>query len=149
MDKNNVNLFNNPMVEAALKAMTPEQLEDYQKMGEYMFSATNFEEKNPGPKDLEGETVKGVFYIQEALKSGLHPEDLEQKEIQLMHDIYGPEWYTEYGYTADEVPKPAISMESAEAPVVTKKQMKQLAKRVAKKAAKKRNPGANYKKKRR
>ena len=32
-----MDLFNNPMVNNALKAMTPEQIEEYKKIGEHMY----------------------------------------------------------------------------------------------------------------
>ena len=148
------------MVDAALKALTPEQLEEYERIGEYMYSTSNFTEKVPQSKTLEEKTIDGVFYIREALKAGLHPEDMDTNEIQLMYDIYGKEWYKEFGYTADEVPTPAIKVDTTEGippdepvvvtkdePMMTKKQLKALVKKAKRKEFKKNNPGANFKKK--
>ena len=138
-------LFNNAMVDAAMKAMTPEQVERYQKMGEYMYSTSNFEEKNPQPKSLEDETAKGIFYTREALKAGMHPKDLETKEIQLMYDIYGTKWYEEFGYEENEVPEPQLKIDlsgiNTAEPLLTKKQLKKLEKRQKKREWKKNNPG--------
>ena len=132
------------MVESALKAMTPEQLEEYMQVGEYMYSTTKFDEKNPQPRSLEDETTKGIFYIKESLKAGLAPEDMDQKEIQLMYDIYGPKWYEEYGYESDEVPKPPVALDTT---MPDPANMKKIRKRAAKKMAKRNNPRANHKKK--
>lgn len=130
MDKESkeINVFNNPMVQSAINAMTPEQLEEYQEMGKYMYSTTNFEEKNPIPKSLEQETVKGIFYIREALKAGLHPEELTKKELQLMYEIYGQKWYEHYGYEKDEVPSAPVTLDIQKQLPLTEKQIKKLEK---------------------
>ena len=127
------NLFNNPMVQSAMKAMTPDQLEEYEQIGKYMYS-TNFENKAPQPVSLEQETVKGIFYIKEALKAGLHPKDMSPKEIQLMYEFYGAEWYKEYGYEKEEVPEPQCALEK-KIPL-TRKQIRNLQKKKVKKAIK-------------
>lgn len=137
-----VNLFSNPMVDTAMKALTPEQLEEYQEMGKYMYSANNFEEKNPQPKSLEQETVKGIFYIVEALKAGLHPKDMDARELQLMYEIYGSTWYEDYDYEKDEVPEAPIPLDVKLPPLpppLTKKQVRNLEKKLKKKEAKKKN----------
>lgn len=100
--KSNKNdLFHNSMVDSAMKALTPEQLDEYEKVGQYMFKTDFAHTKGPNP---EKEMKDAIFYIKEGLKSGVHPEDLQPKELQIMYDIYGDEWYTEYGYYKDEVP---------------------------------------------
>jgi len=154
-----IDLFNNPMIDAALKALSPEQMEEYKQIGEYMFSTTKFDDVKPQSKSMEEKTTDGVFYIREALKAGLHPQDLEKNEIQLMYDIYGKEWYEEFGYSRDEVPEPAIKVDTTEGippeevvepvenrPMMTTKQLKNLAKKAKRKEFKKNNPGANFKK---
>lgn len=94
-------LFNNPMIDAAMKALTPEQREEYEKMGQYMFKTDFVGTSGPDP---EKEMKDAIFYITEGLKSGVHPEDLSKKELQIMYDIYGDNWYEQYGYYQDEVP---------------------------------------------
>lgn len=142
-------LFNNPMVDAALKAMTPEQVEEYQKIGEYMYSTTDFTDPNPQPKSVEDDMANGVFYVREGLKAGLHPQDMSQKEIRLMHEIYGPDWYKEFGYDAEEIPKIDATPETQQVhPKIpmTKKQLRNLEKKLKKKEWKKNNPGQRCKK---
>jgi len=133
--KEKEDLFNNPMVKSAMAAMTPEQLEDYKIMGKHMHSI-DFTEEIPRPKDLEQETVNGVFYIKDALKSGLHPRDMTTKEIQLMYDVYGKDWFREYGYKKNEVPcPPVVTVNDDEAPF-TNKQIRNLEKKLKKKKEK-------------
>jgi hypothetical protein len=102
-------LFHNQMVDSAMKALTPEQLEDYEKWGKYLFKTDFAGTNGPNP---EKEMKDAIFYIKEGLKSGVHPEDLAEKELQIMYDIYGDKWYEEYGYFQDEVP-PKPGLESA------------------------------------
>jgi len=98
--RDKINMFNNPMIESALKALTPEQLKEYEQIGKYMFK-TNFTDEKQDP---EKEMNEAIFYIKEGLKSGVHPEDLKAKELQIMYELYGDKWYEEYGYYQDEVP---------------------------------------------
>lgn len=143
--KQPTNLFSNPMVDAAMKSLTPEQREEYERIGKYMYSTTNYAEQDPKPKSVEEDMVNGIFYVREALKSGLHPQDMDEKELRLMQEVYGNEWYKEYGYTQDEVPSVEKSEEQITIPL-TKKQLKNLEKKVKRKEWKKNNPGKPYKK---
>lgn len=102
------NLFNNPMIDAAMKALTPEQREEYEQIGKHMFK-NNYETSGPDP---EKEMQEAIFYINEGLKSGLHPEDLEKKELQIMYEVYGDNWFEKYGYDRSEVPpNPTLAVE--------------------------------------
>ena len=107
--KEKPNLFNT-LGKAILENMDPEDVEKYSKMGEYMYSTTDFQASIPKPKkSMEDDMVDGVFYVEEALKAGLHPQDMEKKQVQLMYEIYGEKWYEKYGYTKDEVPEPEVA----------------------------------------
>ena len=148
-----MNLFNNPMVDSATKSMTPEQIEEYKRMGEYMYSSNDFTKENPQPKSMEEETIDAVFDIREAIKSGLHPNEMTPKEIQLMYEIYGEEWYKDYGFEKDEVPEPQVKIEKTKIcgvdttkPIMSAKQLKNLEKKLKRKEMRKNNPNANHKK---
>ena len=150
MSNKKTDLFNNPMVEAAMKALTPEQREEYKKVGEYMYTTTNFTESDPKPKSVEDDMVNGLFYVRESLKAGLHPTDMEEKELRLMYEVYGENWYEEYGYTKDEIPpagKPSDEDKKQVHPKIqmTKKQLRNLEKKLKKKEWKKNNPGKRCK----
>ena len=144
-------LFNNPMVEAAMKALTPEQKEEYKKVGEYMYSTTNFTESDPQPKSVEEDMVSGLFYVRESLKAGLHPRDMEERELRLMYEVYGSNWYAEYGYNSDDIPAAGKADEDNKKKLhsladLTKKQLRNLEKKLKKKEWKKKHPGKRYKK---
>lgn len=107
-------LFNNPMVEAAKKAMTPEQREEYKRIGEYMYNTDIYKIKEVGSRVKEANEEDLVIYATQALQSGLDPLDLSQEELRAMINIYGENWYERYGYTRDEVPKPAVQLVTPE-----------------------------------
>ena len=104
-------LFNNPLINNALKSMTPEQIEEYKKFGEYMYGTVNFQDSsliNNLPPPME----ESVAYIEEGIKSGLLPEDLTENEVCLLYEAYGKEWYKKYGFTEDQVPEPGLSLQT-------------------------------------
>jgi hypothetical protein len=98
-------LFDNPMIRSAMKALSPEQLEEYKRIGEYMYKTNNFTKENPTNIDPEEEIRNILFYTTEDLKAGLHPQDLTPKELQILYDVVGETWYEQYGYTKEEVPQ--------------------------------------------
>ena len=103
-------LFNNPMINNALKAMTPEQLEGYKKIGEQLYGSVNFEDSkilNNMPAPME----EAVAYVEEGLKSGLSPEDLDEDEVVLLCNAYGEDWYLRFGFTKEQVPEPGLSLQ--------------------------------------
>ncbi len=97
-----MSLFDNPMMNNAMKALTPEQKKEYENIGKYIFS-TDYARVN-NSRDPEKEIMEAVIYIDSGLKSGLHPDNLSQKELQIMYEIKGSKWYEAYGYSSTEVP---------------------------------------------
>lgn len=100
-----MDLFNNPMVNSAKKALTAEQQEEYKKVGEYMYKNMNYNSvettminNKPSNQDL-------AFYAIEAIKSGGHPRDLSEPELNALSQIYGSKWYEKFDYTEKDVPK--------------------------------------------
>ena len=61
----NIDLFNNPMVDSAKKALTPEQMEEYKKIGEYMYNNDVF--KSGGNIVNTEESI--LMYAVESLRS--------------------------------------------------------------------------------
>lgn len=106
-EKSEYDLFNNPMVNAAKSAMTKEQIQDYKKMGEYMYS-TNFQAVESKSLDKPPDTEDILSYAVEGLKAGLHPSELSETELQALNKIYGQTWYEKYGWEAEDVPRPMI-----------------------------------------
>jgi hypothetical protein len=96
-----MSLWDNPQVEAARKAMTPEQLRQHEQMGEYMYG--NMDQINnaalfDGPK-LE----EAAEYLSEAIKSGLHPSMLEENDKAVLKEIQGDKWWEKYGFVEGDL----------------------------------------------
>jgi hypothetical protein len=106
-----MDLFNNPMVNNALKALSPEQLKDYKRMGEYMYGNIDFVD-NKVINGLDKSLDESAFYIMEGLKSGLLPQDLDENEVHVLTTVYGNEWYVPLGYSRTEVPEIGLSVEA-------------------------------------
>lgn len=95
-------LFNNPMVESALKSMSPEELQRYKEIGERMYGTIDFEDSkilNNVPPPM----YEAGAYISEQLKSGLHPSMMDDDEKRLMEELFGKEWYTLWGYVEGDL----------------------------------------------
>lgn len=100
-------LFNNPMVQQAREAMSPELIEEYKKIGEEMYKSVDFVSSevldNPasvGVKPLKDSTpeeiVEAVAYITDAIKSGLHPDYLDETEKDVCKAFYGDDWESKF-----------------------------------------------------
>lgn len=105
-----MDLFNNPMVEAARKAMTPEQQEEYKRVGEYMYNNDVYKVNEVGSRVKEAGNADLILYATEALKSGGNPNDLSGAELRALIDVYGDKWYEKFGFEESEVPKPTIQL---------------------------------------
>jgi hypothetical protein len=104
-----MDIWNNPMVNNALKSMTKEQIEEYKKVGEYMYNNVNFED-NKIINNLDPPIEESVAYIEEGIKSGLLPQDLTENEVVVLNKAYGEKWYERYGFVKDDVPEEGLSM---------------------------------------
>ena len=94
-------LFNNPMVTAAKKAMSPEELERYQKIGESLYGSIDFEKNNTN--NVPPPMVEALAYVEESIKSGQHPSTLDENEKALLADVYGDDWYKKWGYVEEDL----------------------------------------------
>jgi hypothetical protein len=105
----NDSLFNNPMVNNALKAMTPEQLAGYKKIGEQLYGSINYVDSKI-INNMSTPMEEAVAYVEEGIKSGLLPQDLDENEVILLTKTYGDEWYLRYGFKKENVPEPGLSL---------------------------------------
>lgn len=101
-------LFNNPLVNRALKNMTPDQLNQYKEWGKYMYGNTDY--VSTQINGMAPEMEDAVAYIEEAIKSGISPQDLTEKEVQFLMDAFGPDWYKKYGFERHEVHEPGLNL---------------------------------------
>jgi hypothetical protein len=102
ISKDDMDLFDNPMTRAALAAMTDDQKRRYKEIGQEMYGHMNFEDSkvlNDVPPPME----EALAYIQEQLKSGLHPSDLDENEKAFLVDALGNEWYKKWGYLEEDL----------------------------------------------
>ena len=90
-------LFDNDMVRNALKSMTPEQLEYYQKIGEQMYNTIDFEKNRI--LDIAPSDEEMLRYIKSSFDSGLLPDDLEEGEKSFLFNMFGDKWYEQFGFT--------------------------------------------------
>jgi hypothetical protein len=105
----NDSLFNNPMVNNALKAMTPEQLAGYKKIGEQLYGSINYVDSKI-INNMSTPMEEAVAYVEEGIKSGLLPQDLDENEVILLTNTYGEEWYLRYGFKKENVPEHGLSL---------------------------------------
>jgi len=108
-EKKTINLFNNPMVDIAMKALTQEQKDEYKKIGDYMFS-TDYNQRQNQRQTQDENDINILKYAEEGLKAGMDPLDLTDKEIQVLTDMRGIRWYEKYGYDENEVPKSSFGL---------------------------------------
>lgn len=95
-------LWDNAMTRSAMKSMSPEELQRYKEIGEAMYGGMDFE----GSKVLNNVPVpmeEAVAYVEESLKSGLHPSMLEENELALLNDVRGELWYKMWGYSEEDL----------------------------------------------
>jgi hypothetical protein len=104
-----MDIFSNPMVENALKAMSPEEVANYKKIGEEMYGNINFEDSTI-INNIGAPSADAAVYIESGLNSGLHPADLDVNELYCMVDVHGEKWYEKWGYTREEVPEPGLDL---------------------------------------
>jgi hypothetical protein len=105
-----MDIWDNPMVNNALKALTPEQIEEYKKIGEHMYGNINFVDSKIINK-IDAPIEESVAYIEEGIKSGLLPEDLTEDEVSLLCNAYGEKWYERYGFKKNEIPEVGLSLQ--------------------------------------
>ncbi len=74
----------NQMVEEFAKTLTPEQIAQYKKEGEHMYS---YDYVNAG-----ADSTEALEYIKIALRSGLCTDSLSDDEKEFLKGIYGDNW---------------------------------------------------------
>ena len=91
-------LFNNPMVLAAQSAMSTQDKQKFQKLGESMFKGINFE-----TAEIEPPIEESIAYIESSIRAGLHISALEDNEKAILADVHGEEWYLKYNYVKEDI----------------------------------------------
>jgi hypothetical protein len=100
--KDDNDLFDNPMVRAAMNAMSEEQKEKYRILGEGLYGSINFEDEQY-INNMPPAMTQAIMYIENQITSGLHPSMLESNEKELLKDAYGETWYSKWGYVEGDL----------------------------------------------
>jgi hypothetical protein len=95
---NTGDLFNNPMIDIARKAMSEEQIKKFELIGKEMYENIDYETSTVGGQNFPKTIVESAAYVIEGIKAGLHPTDLSVEEKFLLKEVYGEKWYERFGY---------------------------------------------------
>jgi hypothetical protein len=98
-------LWDNDMVKNATKSMSKNDLEKYAKLGESFYKDVDYETSTIIDKNniIPPFMKNAVKYVEESLKSGLHPSMMTKEEVELMKEIHGAKWYEIYGYVEGDL----------------------------------------------
>lgn len=91
-------IFNNPFIEQAKKALSEKDKAKFARLGEKLYSGIDFETAGTGEviPAFMNDTVRRIDTL---IRSGLHISVLEDDEKKLMREIKGDTWYKIYGMT--------------------------------------------------
>lgn len=101
MEFNEVDLFNNPMIENAKKALTKEDRDFYRDWGKAMFDGIDYE--TGVVNQMPAMVADAMAYVENSLKSGQHPSTLTEDEKNMLTEIRGKEWYKDWGYVEEDL----------------------------------------------
>jgi hypothetical protein len=85
-----VNHVNADLFQQLKESIPEEKRKEYQEIGEQMYSI-DFDQ-------LESKLPIYTAYISEALKSGMHPDYLQDNEKDIMKQAYGKDWTKRFGF---------------------------------------------------
>jgi len=107
-------LSDQTIIDIARKSMTPEQQEEYKRIGEHMYNTDVYRTAEVGSKVKEAKTEDLILYATEALKAGCDPKDLSDEELRALISIYGEKWYTRFDLDASEIRCPTVQVMNLE-----------------------------------
>ena len=94
-------IFNNTAFKQAFNSLSDKDKEKYKKIGEELYNTTDF--TTAGITSKEHDPNELVAHIENQLRSGIHPSDMEEGEKLVMYDAYGDEWYVKWGYVKEDL----------------------------------------------
>lgn len=97
-ERDTYDLFSDPNLQAMYENLPEEDKRQYKIQGEYMYNK-DYENAN---NDLESRLIESAAYINEGMKSGLRPSQLDKDEVHVMREIFGKEWYKKYNFQSEE-----------------------------------------------
>lgn len=87
---NNNQHVNSDLFHQLKDSMSEQKLKEYNEIGQQMYSI-DFNQS-------DSELPIYVAYVSEALKSGMHPDYLDENEKNVMEKAYGTEWPKRFGF---------------------------------------------------
>lgn len=97
-------------IEMAKSALSPEQKEEYDKIGQYMYQEDKYKVQHSGQSIRAPDKGELIAYACAALKSGLDPMELTPPEVESLVYTYGEKWYERFDFQENEVPKPGVNL---------------------------------------
>lgn len=88
---------------SACSSLTPEQIEEYKKMGEYMYNNNDYNINMTGSKIKPPQEQDLLAYAIQGLNAGLEPNMLSGPEIQALTAVYGERWFEKFGFKKEDV----------------------------------------------
>ena len=95
-------LFNNPMIEAAKRSMSKDELKHFETLGRELYGDVDFE-TSQNLRNMPPPMVEALAYIESCLNAGFHPSYLEDNEKMLLKDAYGEKWYERFQYVEEDL----------------------------------------------
>lgn len=86
-------LFNNPAMKKQFESLPPSEKEAYRKAGEYMYEKDYTADRSA--------VDDAVAYIRTAFQAGMMPTQLTDDELVFLRNVYGPEWFKEFGFDSE------------------------------------------------
>lgn len=84
---------------------TYESLQQIKEIGKTFYSDMNVFNKEFSKTTEKQQNLECLFSIEDSLKKGLFPTDLENDEIQVLERTYGEQWYLKFGFSKNDLPK--------------------------------------------
>jgi hypothetical protein len=96
-ERDEYSLFTDSHLRSLHDELPEQERKEYKKQGEYMYEK-DYENINV---DLHSRLVESAAYINEGMKSGLRPSQLDDSEREVMRNIFGKCWYEKYFFTSE------------------------------------------------
>lgn len=90
-------LFSDTTFKAIYDEFPEEEKKTFKAQGEYMYDK-DYATINT---DLQGRLIEAAAYINEGMKSGLRPSQLDDSEREVMRSLYGTVWYEKYDFKSE------------------------------------------------
>ena len=82
-----------------------ESLQKIKEIGKTFYTDMNIFNKEFSKTTEKQLHLECLFSIEDSLKKGLYPSDLENNEIQILERTYGEKWYLKFGFSKNDLSK--------------------------------------------